>query len=196
MTITVTLIRSGVTEAGLQGRFLGIIDEPLSEEGKTSLIWRAANGIYPGAELVFTSGRSRSLATARIVYPKQPAIVLRELEPYDYGEFAGRSYRELERDPAFVRWLSSSGAASIPGGEAPYTFTSRCAGGFRQIVREAECKGLGQTAVITHLSVIQSILRRYHIPRPLYQDWQVDFGGGFVTSYDTNTGTLTIFEKF
>ncbi len=196
MTITVALIRSGVTEAGLQDRFLGVIDEPLSSRGETTLIWRASNGIYPGAELVFTSGRSRSLATAQIIYPRIPAIVLRELEPYDYGEFAGRNYRELEEDLEFRRWIANRCPAPAPHGEEPHAFAARCAVAFRQIIREAEGKGLQNVAVITHLSVIQSILRRYHMPRPLYRDWQVGFGGGFITHFDTTTGVLTISEKF
>ena len=119
ITITITLIRSGATQTGLQDRFLGLVDEPLSDQGRDSLIRQAANGMYPDAELVFTSGRSRSLATAHIIYPRTPAIVLRELEPYDYGAFAGKSYRELEEDEAFRRWLASPCLVSPPVKGAP-----------------------------------------------------------------------------
>ncbi|MGI6403704.1 MAG: histidine phosphatase family protein [Oscillospiraceae bacterium] len=196
MTITITLIRSGATQTGLQDRFLGLVDEPLSDQGRDSLIRQAANGMYPEAELVFTSGRSRSLATAHIIYPRTPAIVLRELEPYDYGAFAGKSYRELEEDEAFRRWLASPCLVSPPGGEEPHAFAARCGAAIRQIANETQRKGRQKVAIITHLSVIRSILRRYHLPRPLYWDWQVAFGGGFVTQFDTTRGVLTISEKF
>lgn len=196
MILNIALIRSGVTEAGLQDRFLGSIDEPLARDGEMSLTWRAAGGVYPGAELVFASGLSRSLATAQIVYPRIPAIVLRELEPFDYGEFGGRTFRDLEGDGRFAKWLEGKRSLPCPGGEDPNVFVARCNEAFRRILRETEQKGLSSAAVVTHLSVIKSILRRYHLPRPVYRDWQADFGGGFSTHYDTDTGSLTISEKF
>jgi len=196
MAITIILIRSGATEAGLQDKYLGVLDQPLSDEGQASLTRRVANHIYPEAELVFTSSRLRSLATAQIIYPRIPAIVLRELEPYDYGRFSGKSYRELEADEEFQQWITNPILAPPLDGEHPHAFGARCGAAIRQIVNEMECKGLQKVAIVTHLSVIRAILRRYHMPRPLYWDWQVDFGGGLITEFDGTRGVMTISEKF
>lgn len=189
-------IRSGITQSGREGRFLGRIDEPLSKEGEMDLRWRAAHGIYPGAEIVFASGLTRARETAEIAYPQIPLILLKELEPYDYGRLSGKNYGELEGDEQFLTWQASGGAAILPDAESPEGFSTRCAAVFRKITREARQKGLSQMAVVTHLSVIKTILQKFHTPRPIYQDWHVGFGGGFAVRHNTASGALQVAEKF
>lgn len=190
MELKVTLIRSGATKAGLAEKYLGILDEPLCQEGRDQLLQKISGDIYPLADLVFSSSMTRALETARMIYPNIPAVVLPELNALDYGIFAGRGMDELETDERFLCWMSSKGVRTLPQGEEPYAFVQRCNRAFLGIVREAAGKGLQQVSIISHLSVIRMILQSYHLPQPLYQEWQINWGEGFQAQYDAKTGHL------
>jgi len=196
MDLNITFIRNAPTKGGMEGRLLGRIDEPLTTESENLLRDRAAQGIYPGAQIVFSGGTMRCLQTASAVYPNMPAIILKELAPFDYGDFSGRTYSEIVADKRFTDWMIPGRIPAFPGGEAPHAFTGRCGKALRHIVREALAKNIGHIGVVTHLCVIKTILHRYCVPRSFYCDWHTDYLGGYAALYNTQTSALQIVERF
>ncbi len=141
---------------------------------------------------MFSSGLTRCLETARIIYPKLPAVVLKELFAPDLGLFEGKTVPELKETPAFQGWAASAELAVYPGGESPYAFYARALEAFRLISQEMLSKGLMRVAVVSHKAVFLSILQRYHVPRSNYVDWLIPCGGGYLLRYDTFLSNLEI----
>lgn len=61
------LIRHGMTEGNRHGRYIGVTDEPLCEEGRESLLQMA----YPVPQAVYASPMLRCTQTAGILYPEK-----------------------------------------------------------------------------------------------------------------------------
>ena len=72
------LIRHGVSEGSLEGRYVGITDSPLSGEGRHQLQELKEKGTYPGAKAFFASPLRRCRETAEILYPGAEVELLPE----------------------------------------------------------------------------------------------------------------------
>lgn len=196
MNITVNFIRNAITRGGLEGRFLGRLDEPLDPKGEQDVKKRLAEGVYPPCELLFCSPMARCVDTARLIYPKTPAIVMKELSALDYGDFTGQTYSDIVGDQQFRDWAWSDKLEAYPGGEEPHAFLIRCAKAYRGIIGEARKKQAGQVSIVTHLSVMQALLERFYLPRSYYRDWQADYGGGYTVICGESGESFTVSDKF
>ncbi|MDR2909324.1 MAG: phosphoglycerate mutase family protein [Oscillospiraceae bacterium] len=191
--MTIALIRNAGSAGDIEGRRMGLLDESISPGGRERLLRKIDAGAYPDAQMVFTGGLSRCLDTARSIYPRVPAIVLRELSPFDFGVFSGLTVREITESEPFRIFFSGCDIKVPPGGsEDHYSFLTRCGQAFLRIAREAQDKGAEMVSVVTHLAVIRTILRRYHVPRAFYRDWRADFCGGFLCEFGERDGMLRV----
>ena len=66
---TIHLIRNGLTDENLEGRYIGHTNVDLGEEGRAQLHQMKEDLIYPPVEAVFTSPLKRCTETAKIIYP-------------------------------------------------------------------------------------------------------------------------------
>jgi alpha-ribazole phosphatase len=192
MMLEFAMIRHGRDNSG---RLCGIEDKPMDAEHWRFVQKRAERGDYPEVELVFSSGLARCLETARIIYPKLPAVVLKELHAPDIGHFEGKTVAELKGGSMFAEWSASADAREYPGGESPYAVSARAVEAFRLISQEMLAKGLLRVAVISHKNVILAILQRFYVPRSNYVDWQMPYGGGYLLRYDTFLSRVEIISK-
>ena len=62
-------IRHGAIDETLSGKYIGVTDVSLSEEGKKALRQLAENYSYPKTQVVFTSPLKRCTETCQILYP-------------------------------------------------------------------------------------------------------------------------------
>jgi alpha-ribazole phosphatase len=173
------------------GRLRGMADKPLTEKDSNFLRRKALRGVYPRAELVFSSGLARCVQTADIIYPNVPKVLLRDFRAPDYGSFEGLNAKKLMQREDFVKWASSCALESYPGGEDPYAVTARSVGAFVGVAMEMAAKGLTTSAIISHRQVIISVLQRFQIPRSRYTHWEIPHGGGYLLIYDTLSGQLS-----
>lgn len=185
MELLVTLIRSGLTSGGCEGRQLGLMDEALCEKGRDELIRRMEESVYPEVEIVYSSSLLRCRGTTEILYPHMLAVVTRELCAFDLGGFSGMTYSELITQPEFLAWVGADGLAPCPNGENPYGFSARCARAFRGVIEEMSSKGIASAAMVTHDTVIGAIMQRFCLPRSIYRNWSVPHGGSYTISYNT-----------
>ena len=192
MNVTISLIRSGSTSSEEKGRFLGMRDEDISARGEELVRKKDSAAAYPPVNLVFSSALIRCRETARIIYPNIPAIIVKDLCAFDYGEFEGKLYSEILSDKRFQEWARLEMLTALPGGENPHSFAARCVGAFREIVREMESKQKTNAAIITHKSVIKTILQRFCIPRSIYRPWRVEWGDCYTMDFDTDTNVAII----
>mgnify|MGYP002903883421 CR=1 FL=1 len=95
--IKIAMIRHGKTYGNTLGRYIGVTDEPLCEEGKKELEQRTMDTV----ELLFVSPLKRCLETADILYPYAKQVKIPEFAECNFGEFENKNYQELKEKVDF-----------------------------------------------------------------------------------------------
>jgi alpha-ribazole phosphatase len=173
------LIRNGLTEANLQGRYIGHTDVPLSENGKKQLIALREDCEYPEPEAVFSSPMKRCVETAQIIYPEAEIIPMNDLIECNFGEFEGKTADELKDHPVFRSWLAGEPDVEPPFGESNGAFQKRVCVCFGKIVEGLMKTGIRKAAVVTHGGVIMTILSSFGLPEAPAHEWITPNGCGY-----------------
>mgnify|MGYP000815408110 CR=1 FL=1 len=95
--IKIAMIRHGKTYGNTLGRYIGVTDEPLCEEGKKELEQRTMDTV----ELLFVSPLKRCLETADVLYPYAKQVKIPEFAECNFGEFENKNYQELKEKVDF-----------------------------------------------------------------------------------------------
>ena len=122
MSTRLILVRHGQTDAAVEGRTQGRIDNPLNETGRGQAEAVAARLLEYAPHAIYSSPAARALATAEPLARALDLRVAREprLLEMDYGSLDDRTSAQMrEREPEFMeRWSSGDPAdLRIPGGE-------------------------------------------------------------------------------
>lgn len=176
------LIRNGLTDGAIEGRYIGHTDESLNEEGRKQLIELSTTGYYPEVEAVFSSPLKRCLQTSQIIYTDKEPIILADLAEYDFGDFEGMSADELSKEESFLEWLKGGSDARPPFGESNGEFSTRICNGFIKIVEGVLKSGTREVAIITHGGIIMSLLSAFGLPEAPLTDWRTPSGCGYALS--------------
>ena len=173
------LIRHGVAEGNMLGQYIGRTDSPLCEQGIEQLLQIKQNQEYPAAQAYYSSPLIRCVQTMQILYPHAKPVLLDGLRECDFGDWEGKTAKELEGDPAFLRWMESGQQAAPPNGEDSRAFLSRVCSAFEQLVEELLRSGLTSAAVGTHGGVMMALLASYGLPRASAYEWMTEPGCGY-----------------
>ena len=125
ITYKIHLIRHGRTAESADGLYLGRTDLPLSAAGKQGLLDKAAQFVYPPAQIVYTSPLQRCVQTAALLYPERMTISLDALNECDFGAFTGKSFAQLKELPVYQKWVEGGFVAAPPDGESGMELLSR-----------------------------------------------------------------------
>ena len=180
----IVLIRHGQTPSNRDRRFLGLTDEPLTEESCQAL----AAHTYPAVDRLFSSPLLRCRQTAAIIYPDLPCRVVEDLREMDFGLFEGKTNSELSGQPFYREWLAA-GRADFPGGETMEAFRGRCLPAFRDSL--AELAPEESAAFIIHGGVIMALMSS--LGQGEFYDYLCGNGEGYVC--DWREGRLLLEEK-
>jgi uncharacterized phosphatase len=145
--ITLLFVRHGETAWNREGRFQGIQDIPLNEEGRRQAI-RLANGWDQGGDFVLSSPLRRAWDTASIlsVALGLPIETDDRLVERDYGEGAGLTLAERrERFPDGV----------VPGVETSNSLQERAANFLDDVVRRFNGR---RVIAVSHGGFINALL--------------------------------------
>ena len=187
------LIRHGLTDANLNGRYIGVTDIDLSEEGVSELISLRETYTYPNVGRVYSSPLRRSIETARLLYPEMTPVTVDALKEYSFGIFENKTAEELMDKLEYKDWLDSEKHTLPEGAEEPSAFTERVVEGLDRIIRDMMKNRISEAAVITHAGVITSLLASCGLPRRPLLDWKVESGKGY--TLNINAG-LWLNERF
>lgn len=194
MEIRLILLRHGPTAANTERRYTGRrSDPPLSEQGKRELQIRRGKGLYPPADVLYTSALRRCTDTARLLYPMLVPVLLPALDERDFGVFEGKSYEQLREDSSYRQWIDGGGTMPPPGGESEQEFAARLAGALRTIAENALRTQPRTAAVITHGGCIQHFLNRMTddgFSHDAFARHPSPCGGGYILLLDTKTLTF------
>ncbi|MDD7740563.1 MAG: histidine phosphatase family protein [Fusicatenibacter sp.] len=173
--IRMVMIRHGKTCGNLQGRYIGVTDEPLCQEGISELKEMEMDTI----ELLFVSPMRRCMETAELLYPYAKKIQIPELAECNFGEFENKNYQELQDNPKYQEWVDSMATLAFPGGESVQEFKERSIRGFDKVVDTCIRRHYKNVALIVHGGTIMSVMEAYGMPKRAYYDWHVNNGCGY-----------------
>ncbi|MBQ6468140.1 MAG: histidine phosphatase family protein [Clostridia bacterium] len=163
------LIRNAACEGAGEGRYIGVTDFSLSEEGRAEAGQMAADYGYPYADTVFTSPLKRCTETAEILYPYKKAVGIDGLRECNFGIFENKTADEMKDNEVFAGWIA--GKNPPPDGESSPEFGKRICETFEKIAEGMMKSGVKETAIITHGGVISIILAAYGIPQAPMHEW-------------------------
>lgn len=176
---TIHLIRNGLTDENLEGRYIGHTNVEISQEGKDQLVQMKNELIYPPVNAVFTSPLKRCLQTAEILYPENKPLVIDGFIEYNFGEFENKTAEQLEKYEEFSRWLAGEKGVKPPYGESNEEFAARVCDTFEKVAEGLMKTGTTSAAIITHGGVIMTILAAFGIPEYPMHEWLTPNGCGF-----------------
>jgi broad specificity phosphatase PhoE len=158
---TVLLIRHAHTDAigqWLCGRRLGITLSVSGREQAEELA-RALATTVP-FEAVYTSPLERAHMTASAIARHQPTHlhVCDELVDIDFGEWSGKTFAELDTDPAWHAFNAERARAAVPGGEQPTMVQQRIVAAIAGLAAAHQGASI---AVVSHADVIRFALLHY-----------------------------------
>lgn len=178
-TLKIHLIRHGATDANYLGQYIGSkTDLPLAPEGFNELRLLKDDIEYPDIDVLYSSPMLRCRQTAALLYPDMDVIPVPNLIEYDFGDFEGKTARELETNPAFINWASGK-TSTTPNGEDNSDFIKRLCIGLNQIVLDMIEKGYTNASVIMHGGAIMMLLAATAVPRRRPVEWTSDCGKGY-----------------
>ena len=185
----ILLLRHGRTEGNALHRYNGVTDEPLSPEGIEALRQKR----YPAAETVYVTRLRRTRETAAILFPGAKQITVPGLREMDFGDFEGRSFRDMEHDAAYRAWVDSGCLAPIPNGESRAVFTRRIAASLRALLRTDRSDRL---TIVAHGGTLMAVCSVFVDPARDYFAWQPKNGGGYLLRTTDDPETLEFVEEY
>ena len=168
--MNVLLLRHAATRGNLEKRYVGRTDEPLCEEGRAMAVSCGADG---AVRRVYVSPRRRAIQTARIWYPNADLVYVEDFAEMDFGVFEGLSYRELQSDAQYARWLESKCEDACPEGESKAEFSARVCAAFARVVAQARAAGETALTIVAHGGVLMAALDRFTAQEREYFAWGV-----------------------
>ena len=116
---TIHLIRHGICEGNLEGRYIGRTQSPLAQEGIQALLELKRKGIYPEAKKYYASPCVRCVDTLKVLYPTADPEVILELAECDFGDWENKKAEDHENNEQ-----TDPGETSDPAAEKIYKLTA------------------------------------------------------------------------
>ncbi len=195
--IKIWLIRHGMTEGNLKGRYIGRTDEHLCQEGKKAL----SELSYPVPDGLFISPMIRCRETAEILFPGKKFRIMDQLSETDFGDFENKNYRELAGNPDYQAWIDSGGNLPFPGGESREAFRERTLEGVQKVIAICSGENLQSAALIVHGGTIMTLMEAWGRPERDFYSWHVKNGHCYMTETDetlwqSGRGVLEVKEEY
>ena len=149
-----TLIRHGITEWNLTGKFQGHTDIPLSKEGieQAQALARHLQSSTFKVDYIYSSPLKRALETARIVYPERDITTDNRLKELHFGAFEGHTQTENEQHEAWESWYANPFEKRAPKGESYSDLMGRSAEWLKSLPKDAN------TVAFTHAGTIRMLV--------------------------------------
>jgi broad specificity phosphatase PhoE len=167
----IVLIRHGLTESNVKGKYAGHQDDVLSKEGEAQaakLKDRFKDIIF---DRVYCSDRKRAIRTAEIIFGDLPVIKEKGLSEINFGVFEGLTHQEImeKYTDIYKKCLEDPFNVSVPGAETMNGFQERVTGTIKKIVSPDNLKNValvchgGTIAIFIH-SILKDNNFWRHIP--------------------------------
>ena len=178
--LKIMLIRHFATPGNEKRQYIGSTDEVLSE--KTAFLKRS----YPIPEYIIASPMKRCVQTAKRSWGTDlsgcPIVLEPLMRECDFGQFEGKTYEQLKKNAAYIKWLKSGGITAFPGGEDQEEFRKRCVEGMKKQVRFLIARHVKYAAFVVHGGTIMAVMHALYEEKKDFYNWQVENGSGYLVS--------------
>jgi alpha-ribazole phosphatase len=181
-TFKIHLIRHGITQGNLDGRYIGISDIPLCSEGIEELESLKECFEYPYVQKTYSSPLIRCVETAKIIHPDTFIETVDDLIEYNFGEFEGKSIDELKHNQRYIEWFNGGMMSTPDGGDIKSDFDARCDRGFLYVLKDMMKNDITNACLVAHGGVIMSLLARHGLPQRPASEWFVANGRGYIVN--------------
>ncbi len=137
MNSRIILIRHSLTEGNEKGWYYGATDIPLTDNGIVRVKEYAKRGIYPLADLYFTTGMLRTKQTLAHINPLalETAVAIENLKEINFGKWECHTFNQLKNMDGFMDWAhDEEGRLKPPGGESKQEFKNRISHGINELL--------------------------------------------------------------
>jgi broad specificity phosphatase PhoE len=194
--LRIILIRHGQTDWNAGGscgeHFRGRIDLPLNASGLAEAHAVAALLAPLALAAVYASPLARAMDTARPVAEGHglPVEPLQALLDIDYGQWGGRSHREVaEAWPELYRlWRRTPQGTQIPGGESLAQVRERFERGLTGLLEAHQ----DQTIVLVGHQVVNKVAICHLLDLGLGAFWRIRQDNGCINRFDLKDGLATV----
>lgn len=177
----ISVFRHGLTEANEKGIYLGSrTDYSLSKKGIAQLVNKMDEFQYPKVQRVYSSPMKRCVETAEIIFPYRELQIVENMTELDFGEFDGKSVKELIDREDYKSWLQGNTPDKrAPGGESMEEFILRLYKGLHEIILDMMNEQLTHCALITHSGIVTNLMSAFGLPKIDPKELTCEPGEGF-----------------
>lgn len=147
------LVRHGEAKHNADMRFVGSLDEDLTETGRKQI--ERLYGYFENINLddIYISERKRTRTTAQLIKPGSCYITDKRLNEANFGIFENKTYEEISRlyPEESRQWEMNWQDYRIPGGDSTRELFDRVKG----FIREIEVKKCENIMVVSHGGIIK-----------------------------------------
>lgn len=194
-----SIVRHGRTNANREARYIGVTDDPLSQEGKKELQDKWEENDYPKVQRVYASPLQRAYQSAEILFPDREIVLVEELREMDFGEFENKTAVELVERDDYQTWLQGGEEVCPPGGESLKSVVERSYNGLRMILANMMEEKLTHCGVVTHSGILMNLLSCFGLPKLSPMEFACSPGEGYeiviTPQYWMNSGVFEIMGK-
>ena len=167
------IIRHGQTPGNAERRYVGVLDQPLSDEGRAQALAQKAaiSRALPDVDRVYVSSLRRTHETAAILFPDVDQVVVEGIQEMDFGDFAGRTADEMADDDAYRAWVEGNCEEACPNGESKPEFTDRVCDSLQRMLHDAADRGERRVVLVAHGGTMMASLSRFADERREYYEW-------------------------
>lgn len=197
--LRIWLVRHGVTDWNLTGRWQGHSDVPLGKRGRSDAAKIGPRLSGKHFDLTVSSDLTRAQQTAHLA-GFEPILEPR-LREVNFGHFEGRESRDIRDDPAYLQWLENPTGARWPDGESYGDVQARVMSWIDELPLEADVLAFTHGGVISMLaaSLLESTpfaaprvwrFRAQHSSITVFERWQTPHGPGWTLERWSDTAHL------
>ena len=148
--LRIWLVRHGVTDWNLAGRWQGHSDVPLGERGRADAARIQPRLSGKRFDLIVSSDLKRAHQTAELA-GFSPSLEAR-LREVNFGRFEGQQSQTIRDDPAYLAWLENPTESRWPDGESYGDVRARVAAWIEELPLEADVLAFTHGGVISMLA--------------------------------------------
>lgn len=192
--LAVTLVRHGVSEGNLRDEYCGWSDVPLAPKGEQALREYRAAGVYPEADLHYSSPLTRCRQTFDLAFGPsvRPDALLDGFKEAYFAEMEGTRTTPEGHSAFCARWLAGEPIDEAPHMESCAHLRSRAFGALADVVRRMGDAGARTAAVVTHSFFIRGLITRLMGWEPArWYDFEVPNGLGYTLELEVPHGDPT-----
>lgn len=189
MSLSLTLVRHGESEANVAHMLSGWMDVPLTERGRHELEDLRLSVDYPKAEILFSSPLQRCRDTAAILFPDMLPIVSDRFKEIDFRTLEGTIlHLKEEIRNYFVDWVADRPWKD----EETFTPVARRMGvTLETTARDCLEKGIRSATVVMHSGIMRvGLITLFGLPREDFNRMSVANGRGVVITFDDDARPL------